>query len=144
TKPRKARQDDAATRDDRTSRSQVTRLRRPGPRGWTGRGGGAADLLQVPALWRATTVQACGLFPFIVGTGAPQIGVPLGAHLLTGETVCADPVSWFTRAKLIANPSVFVLGKPGLGKSTTIRRMMIGLAAYGTTPLVLGDLKPDY
>ena len=47
------------------------------------------------------------------------------------------------RAK-IANPSVFVLGKPGLGKSTGIRRMATGLAGYGVMPLVLGDLKPDY
>lgn len=129
---------------DETQAGDRRLLRRPGPRGWAGRGGGAADLLQVPGPWRATTVQVCGLYPFILGTGSPQIGVPLGAHLLTGESVCADPISWFTRAKLIANPSVFVLGKPGLGKSTTIRRMMLGLAAYGTIPLVLGDLKPDY
>ena len=58
--------------------------------------------------------------------------------------MCCDPISWFMRAKLISNPSMFVLGKPGLGKSTITRRMALGLAGYGIQPLVLGDLKPDY
>jgi len=41
-------------------------------------------------------------------------------------------------------PSAFVLGKLGVGKSTLVRRMATGLAGYGVMPLVLGDLKPDY
>jgi len=73
-----------------------------------------------------------------------MIGVPLGRHLVNRGTVCCDPISWFQRANLISNPSVFVLGKPGLGKSTIIRRMALGLAGYGVQPLVLGDLKPDH
>ncbi|MFC0039574.1 ATP/GTP-binding protein [Actinomadura rayongensis] len=39
---------------------------------------------------------------------------------------------------------MLVLGEPGLGKSTLIRRMVVGLTGYGVVPLVLGDLKPDY
>jgi hypothetical protein len=101
-------------------------------------------VVQVPDEWRATTVQACGLWPFAAGTGTPTIGVPLGRHLVTGATVCCDPISWFQRAGLISNPSAFVLGKPGVGKSTVVRRMALGLAGYGVLPLVLGDLKPDY
>ncbi|NQX10409.1 ATP/GTP-binding protein [Microbacteriaceae bacterium VKM Ac-2855] len=73
-----------------------------------------------------------------------MIGVPLGKNLSTGASVCCDPISWFQRANLISNPSMFVLGKPGLGKSSLTRRMAAGLAGYGTIPLVLGDLKPDY
>ena len=73
-----------------------------------------------------------------------MIGVPLGKNLATGAAVCCDPISWFQRAQLISNPSMFVLGKPGLGKSSLTRRMATGLAGYGTIPLVLGDLKPDY
>ncbi len=113
-------------------------------RGWPGRGGGAATLVQAPDEWRATTVQACGLWPFAAGTGTPMIGVPLGRNLLSGATLCCDPVSWFQRAGLISSPSVFVLGRPGLGKSTVVRRMALGLTAHGVLPLVLGDLKPDY
>lgn len=123
---------------------QPNRPLRPGPRGWFGHGRGTASYIEAPDEWRGTTVQVCGLFPFAVGTGAPMIGVPLGRHLVTGATLCCDPVSWFQRAKLISNPSAFVLGKPGLGKSTVVRRMATGLAGYGVMPLVLGDLKPDY
>ena len=117
---------------------------RPTGRGWLGRGRGAAAYVQAPVEYRGTSVQVCGLWPFSVGTGAPLVGVPLGRHLFTGATVCADPISWFQRAKLISNPSVFVLGLPALGKSTTIRRMAAGLAGFGSIPFILGDLKPDY
>jgi hypothetical protein len=114
------------------------------PRGWPGSGRGSAVVVEVPDEWRATTVQACGLWPFAAGTGTPAIGVPLGRNLLSGATLCCDPISWFQRAGLISSPSVFVLGRPGIGKSTVVRRMALGLAGYGVLPLVLGDLKPDY
>ena len=118
--------------------------RRPGSRGWKARGAGASPYLQAATEWRATTVQVCGLWPFAAGTGSPMIGVPLGRNLISGATLCCDPIAWFQRAKLISNPSVFVLGKPGLGKSTVVRRMLLGLEGNGVIPLVLGDLKPDY
>lgn len=121
-----------------------TTLRRPPSRGWTGRGGGETMVISPAPEWRGTTVQVCGLWPYGVGTGAPMIGVPLGRHLINRGTVCCDPISWFQRANLISNPSAFVLGKPGLGKSTLVRRMATGLAGYGVQPLVLGDLRPDY
>ncbi|MBO8188877.1 ATP/GTP-binding protein [Streptomyces sp. DW4-2] len=113
-------------------------------RGWPGPGGGQVGGMDPPTMWRATTVQACGLWPFAAGSGAPMSGVPLGQHLHTGATVCGDPLSWFTRARYISNPSLFMLGMPGLGKSTLVNRMLIGLSATGVVPLVLGDLKPDY
>ena len=119
-------------------------VRRPGPRGWLGRGRGEANVIQPVDEWRGTTIQVCGLHPFSVGTGTPMIGVPLGLQLFTGATVCADPISWFQDAGLISNPSVFVLGLPGLGKSTLVRRMAAGGAGMGNLPLILGDLKPDY
>lgn len=120
--------------------------REPGipSRGFPGPGGGQVANLDPPSMWRATTVQACGLWPFAAGSGAPMTGVPLGQHLHTGATVCGDPISWFTRARYISNPSLFMLGMPGLGKSTLVNRMLIGLSATGVVPLVLGDLKPDY
>jgi hypothetical protein len=117
---------------------------RPGPRGLRGPGRGRVSYVEAPPEWRGTTVQVCGLFPFAVGGGSPTIGVPLGRNLLTGATVCCDPLAWFQRAKLILNPSMFLLGLPALGKSTLVRRMVIGLAGTGTVPLILGDLKPDY
>lgn len=120
------------------------RIMRPPMRGWLGKGRGQSTYVQEAPEYRGTTVQVCGLWPFSVGTGTPMVGVPLGRHIITGATLCCDPISWFQRAKLIRNPSVFVLGLPGLGKSTLVRRMATGLAGYGVMPLVLGDLKPDY
>ncbi|MDC2952988.1 ATP/GTP-binding protein [Streptomyces gilvifuscus] len=114
------------------------------PRGWYGPGGGRVGYMDPPTMWRATTVQACGMWPFAAGSGSPMTGVPLGQHLFTGATVCGDPLNWFTRARYISNPSLFMLGMPGLGKSTLVNRMLIGLSATGVVPLVLGDLKPDY
>jgi len=119
-------------------------VQRPSARGWRGRGRGGAVFVQAPDEWRATTVQVCGMWPFAAGTGSPMVGVPLGRNLLSGATLCADPISWFQRANLISNPSVFLLSNPGLGKSTVVRRMALGLTGYGVMPLVLGDLKPDY
>lgn len=101
-------------------------------------------VIDPPEEYRGTSVQVCGLWPWAAGSGTPMAGVPMGRHLMTGATVCCDPISWFQRAGLIANPSMFVLGKPGLGKSTVVRHMATGLAGYGVMPMVLGDLKPDY
>lgn len=115
-----------------------------GARGHRGRGGGRSTFVQAPTTWRATTTQACGLFPFSVGASAPTIGVPIGRHLATGTTVCCDPASWFQRARLISNPSAFLLGLPGYGKSALAKRMLLGLAGYGVTPIVGADLKGEY
>ena len=132
-------------------RAATAAVPRPGPRparvpgrGWPGAGGGRADYLQPAAEFRATTYQVCGLWPFAAGTGSPMIGVPVGRNTITGSVVCCDPISWFERARLISNPSMFVVSLPGMGKSTIVRRIAMGLAAYGTLPMVLGDLKPDY
>lgn len=128
----------------RPQKVREVRPLRPPMRGWFGRGNGQSIYVQQAEEYRGTTVQVCGMWPFAIGTGTPMVGVPLGRHIYTGATLCCDPISWFQRAKLISNPSVFVLGLPGLGKSTLVRRMATGLAGYGVMPLVLGDLKPDY
>ncbi|HEY0936247.1 MAG TPA: hypothetical protein VGD91_21235 [Trebonia sp.] len=114
------------------------------PRGYTGPGGGKVSAVVAPPEWRATTVQACGLYPWAVGGSTPTLGVPLGRHLRAGTTVCFDPVTWFESGLYIGNPSAFVLGVPASGKSSLTRRIVLGLAASGVRPLVLGDLKPDY
>ncbi len=143
-KPRELPQPKKTKAQKQADREKRPSLRRPGPRGWLGRGRGEASVIQPVDEWRGTTVQVCGLHPFSVGTGTPMVGVPLGLQLFTGATVCADPISWFQDAGLISNPSVFVLGLPGLGKSTLVRRMAAGGAGLGALPLILGDLKPDY
>lgn len=130
--------DEAAIRKQRTLRGLVP------ARGHGGWGGGRPGYVEAGPEWRGTTVQVCGLWPFGAGSGTPVVGVPVGRTLHGHATLCCDPISWFQRAQLILNPSEFVLGRPGLGKSTIVRRQALGLAGYGVQPLVFGDLKPDY
>lgn len=73
-----------------------------------------------------------------------MVGVPLGHHIKTGATLCCDPISWYQRAGIIAQPSVFVLANPSLGKTSLMMRMAVGLEGYGVIPMVLGDTRPDY
>lgn len=115
----------------------------PGWRGWRGRDTGRTMRVEPSVEVRGTSVQACGLWPFVAGAPLPTVGVPLGRHLISNSTVCADPISYFI-AGLVTQPSMFVLGRPGLGKSTLVRRILTVLAAWGIMPMVLGDLKPDY
>ncbi|MEV6071816.1 hypothetical protein AB0L82_35205 [Nocardia sp. NPDC052001] len=113
-------------------------------RGLEGPGGGVSRSVGTMPEFRATTAQVAGLWPWCVGAGAPVIGTPLGRHLDTGEPVCFDPMNWFTRANFITAPSLFVLGLNGFGKSSLVRRIVLGGIAQGITPLVLADVKPDY
>lgn len=116
---------------------------RPGRRGWNIAGGGATGYIESPVEYQGTSVQVCGLWPFVAGSSSPVVGVPLGYHLRRGTVVCADPIHWFL-ANLVLNPSAFVLGRPGLGKSSLTRRMVTILEAWGITPMILSDTKPDY
>ena len=111
--------------------------------GWKIPGAGRAAHVAAAPEYQATTTQVCGLFPFTAGSGTPAIGTPVGRHQLFGEVVCLDPLAWL-RAGLITNPGEFVLGQPGTGKSTLVKRQLTGAVATGTRVLVLGDTKPDY
>jgi hypothetical protein len=111
--------------------------------GWKAPGAGRAAHVTAPREYQATTTQACGLFPFVAGSGTAVAGTPVGRNQLTGEVVCLDPLAWL-RAGLVTNPGMFVLGQPGTGKSTLVKRLVTGAVATGTVALILGDTKPDY
>ena len=121
----------------------VRRQRRRGMRGYRGAGGGRPAFLPIPLSWRGTTRQICGLYPWSAPGALPLAGTPIGRHQRSGETVCFDHIGWF-QAGLIANPSVLILGKPGLGKSTLSAKLCLSLVAQGYVLLVPGDTKPDY
>lgn len=116
---------------------------RPGPRGWNRPGGAPAGAIEDLFEVQGSAVQVCGFFPFTAGAGLPVVGVPLGYHLRRRSLVCADPVSWFTSG-IISNPSAFVLGQPGLGKTSLVHRMIAVLSNWGVIPLILADSRPDY
>ena len=106
--------------------------------GWRGPGAGRVANVHAGVEYQGTTVQICGLFPFVAGSGAPPVGVPIGRHMLWGEVVCLDPLEWL-RAGLVTNPGMFLLGQPGVGKSSLAKRLITGLTGYGTQALVLAD-----
>ncbi len=91
----------------------------------------------------ASTETASQLFPFVTGSGAPTQGVPVGRHQMWNEPVHADPFAWLA-AGLTTNTGVFHLGQPGTGKSAFAKRQILGMAADGVRPVVLGDPKGEY
>jgi hypothetical protein len=113
------------------------------PSGIAAAGGGSTAFVPVPLAWRATSRQVCGLFPWGSPGQLPLAGAPIGRHQRSRAVVCFDHVSWFL-ANLIGNPSVLVIARPGLGKSTLSSKLMLWLAGLGYVLLIPGDTKPDY
>ncbi len=111
--------------------------------GFFGSGAGTASVVSGGLEWQTTTNLGAGFSPNVVGAPAPIIGTPLGRHVTTGADVGCDAMSWF-REGIIANPSAFVLSLPGLGKSTLIRKMLMGGVAQGHIPIIAGDIKGEY
>lgn len=93
--------------------------------------------------WLGTTRHTCGQWPFGLGTEAPIHGAQLGVHYYTREPIGCDPLTWFEKG-YIFNPSMFFLSNPAVGKSTTLRKMMIGCQAGGTNVIVAGDRKAEH
>lgn len=113
-------------------------------RGKRSREGGYAALMPTIDEFFGTSNQVCGGFwPFGTDMALPAEGVPVGRSLMTGAGVCCDPISWF-KAGIIKQPSMFLLGLPAIGKSTFVRREVLGLSALGMNAIIPGDLKPDY
>ena len=117
-------------------------------RGWKGRGRGQVRYVQAPTEWRGTSVHVCGLWPWAAGSSAPMVGVPVGRIMAEGQsaygsTLCCDPLTWFIYG-LISRPSAFIEGEPGLGKSSLVKRIALGLSGFGADALVLGDTKGEY
>ncbi len=111
--------------------------------GWREPGAGRVSYVSSAPEYQGTTVQVCGLFPFMAGSGSPSVGVPVGRHMAWGEVVCLDPFAWL-QAGLVVNTGIWVIGQAGVGKSSFCKRLMRGMSAFGIRPLVLGDTKPDY
>ncbi len=115
-----------------------------GKKGIRGRHGtGSVAFIPVPLRWRQTTRHLCGMYPWAAPGTLPMVGGPIGRHEESGAVVCFDHINYFL-ANMIAQPSLLILAKPGLGKSTCCSRIVINLAAQGYIPLIPGDTKPDY
>lgn len=93
--------------------------------------------------FQTATSLGAGWNPNVVGAPAPMIGGPIGRHVVTGVDIGFDALSWFEE-DIIANPSCFVLGLPGLGKSTFIRKILMNHVGRGHLPIIAGDIKKEY
>ncbi|MGW3154593.1 ATP-binding protein [Streptomyces sp. NPDC001089] len=143
TTPRRMSQvvEQAPTREERR---ETKRLRnRWAPRlGWGGRFGGRASVEDSGTVYTGPTAQAGRIYPFLLGSGLPPRGVPVGRDVLTGELVCIDPSGW--TGKLTTNPGVWVMSQPGAGKSALVKRICLVYSAYGHMVCVPGDVKGEY
>ncbi|BAH56115.1 hypothetical protein [Rhodococcus opacus] len=133
-----------ASARERTEQSTTAGGPKLSDRGHRGAGGGrAASVGKQPEL-RSTSVHAAGAFwPWSVGAGAPAVGPVIGSHLVTHAPVSFGLLNWFRRGFITA-PVAFVLGLNGYGKSSFVRKVILGAMAQGVTALFLADKKPDY
>lgn len=111
--------------------------------GWQLPGGGRAAHNTPGVSYQGTSNQLCGLYPFAIGAGATPQGIPVGRHMLSGEPVGLD-MAEFLRTGMATNPGMWIQGQPGTGKSTIIKRLMVGHVNQGYLAVVPGDIKGEY
>jgi hypothetical protein len=131
---------DPSREQRRTERKLKNRY--AGRLGWGGQFGGRATVEDAGTVYTSPTSQAAAIYPFLLGSGLPPRGAPVGRDLLTGELVCLDPSGW--TGKLTTNPGVWVMSQPGAGKSALVKRICLVYSAYGHMICVPGDVKGEY
>ena len=97
------------------------------------------------SVWRMTSEQTPVFWPLIAANGLPPTGAQMGIDLLSGGAFYCDPVGWVTDDEIpVTNPNVFVFGKPGRGKSATVKVFCLRMMDHGYRVLILGDSKDEY
>ncbi len=114
-------------------------------RGRRGPGSGWAAVPAPLATWRMTSDQTAVFWPLIAAGGLPPTGALMGIDLLSAGAFYCDPIGWVTNEAIpVTNPNVFVFGKPGRGKSGTVKVFALRMMDYGYRVLILGDTKDEY
>ncbi|MCW2765400.1 MAG: ATP-binding protein [Nocardioides sp.] len=112
-------------------------VRRPG-HGWS-------PTLPPLAGYQTTSEQTPVVWPLIAGDGLPPTGAPMGFDVLSGGSFYCDPMGWVNDDSIgVTNPNVFIFGKPGRGKSATVKAFMLRMIRFGYRSIVLGDVKDEY
>lgn len=115
-----------------------------------GRGTAARDRGWMPAkaqvrVYRMPSDQAAVFWPFIHSPGLPPTGVQVGVDERSGGVFCCDPLGWVLNPDLpVSNPNIFVAGKPGEGKSGTVKAILNRFLGYHYRALICGDPKDEY
>jgi hypothetical protein len=115
----------------------------PPRRGWGRPGGGRAPRPPKVPVFRGSTAQVQGLYPWLYGGSLPIAGAYLGVDCLTGGAFTCHPLEWLNTG-LISNPNLVITGVPGAGKSATVKAVALRLMPYGIRLFVAGDLKNEY
>src|SRR5207302_10718100 len=102
----------------------------PPRRGWPRPYGGRAARMPSVPVFRGSTAEVQGLYPWLYGAGLPAAGAYRGGDCLTGAAFCCYPLLWLI-AGLVSNPNIVITGVPGAGKSALIKALAMRLMAYG-------------
>lgn len=108
--------------------------------GFRGLGGGRWGRVPAAPSWYGASVQACGIYPFGVGTARPTSGSPLGRDLHTNTAVAFDHHSLYMDG-VLSSPTMFLYGINGVGKSSTAQTLILGQMGRGLVPAVFNPLK---
>ena len=122
--------------------------RRPGVpvpprRGWARAWGGRAALAPPVPVYRGSTAQVEGLYPWLYGGSLPAAGACIGIDCLTGAAFSCHPLAWLADG-VTSSPNIVFTGVPGAGKSATMKALALRLMPYGVRTFVAGDLKNEY
>ena len=112
-------------------------------RGFAGRARGWSPVPHPLVVYRASTAEIGGVFPFVGAEALPPTGASVGVDTRSGAGFCVDPMGWVL-AEIVSNPNLVLFGKPGTGKSTTVKAILFRLMLFGVRTLVAGDVKDEY
>jgi len=100
----------------------------------------------VPAplpVYRASTAEIGGVFPLLTANGLPPTGALMGYDSLSAGGFYVDPIGWVLE-QIVTNPNLIFFGKPGQGKSTTVKAFLLRMMLFGARMLIAGDVKGEY
>jgi hypothetical protein len=113
---------------------------------WLGPPGPAAGRTVFPLrlpVHRETTAQLRGTYPFLAGGALPALGMYIGQERFTRSSFCFDPFRLYG-ARELSNPSVFLAGVIGSGKSSLAKTMLLRALVFGYRFVVPGDVRGEY
>jgi hypothetical protein len=122
------------------------RLFRPAPKHGRARPDGGWSPASAPvSVWRMTSDQAAVLWPFVASPAIPPRGAQIGIDYLSRTSFHADPNGWVLDPAIpVSNPNMITFGKPGMGKSATVKAFVLRMLGFGYKALILGDPKDEY
>lgn len=94
-------------------------------------------------VYRATTDQVGGVFPFLTASPLPKSGATLGYVASNGTGFYVDPWQWVQQG-LVTNPNLLLQGAPGRGKSGTGKALVRRMLRHGGRAFIPGDLKNEW